>query len=57
MAAKKRGANVPSKAGESEARSDELKVGAPKKSFWQLVVSGVLVGLWLIFLAWMAFTG
>jgi hypothetical protein len=29
----------------------------PRKSRWQLVVSSILVALWLIFLAWMAFGG
>jgi hypothetical protein len=43
--------------GEDEPQENETAVAPPKKSLWQLVVSGVLVGLWLIFLAWMAFTG
>jgi hypothetical protein len=29
----------------------------PQPSRWQLITSGVLVALWIIFLAWMAFTG
>jgi hypothetical protein len=29
----------------------------PQPSRWQLVTSSILVGLWIIFLAWMAFTG
>lgn len=32
-------------------------VAAPPPSRWQLVTSSILVGLWIIFLAWMAFTG
>lgn len=29
----------------------------PQGSRWQLITSSILVGLWMIFLAWMAFTG
>lgn len=29
----------------------------PQPSRWQLIASSILVGLWIIFLAWMAFTG
>jgi hypothetical protein len=32
-------------------------VEPPQPSRWQLMTSGILVGLWIIFLAWMAFTG
>jgi hypothetical protein len=61
MAAKqKRGTNAPVAAvpvSEAGPRNHEPNVAPPQKSLWQLIVSGVLVGLWLIFLAWMAFTG
>jgi hypothetical protein len=57
MAAKKRGGNVPSKADDPEPRENHTVVAPPQKSLWQLIVSGILVVVWLIFLAWMAFTG
>jgi hypothetical protein len=34
-----------------------LASAPPQPCRWQLVTSGVLVALWIIFLAWMAFTG
>jgi hypothetical protein len=52
-----RGAKAASQTVADEPHKNETAVAPPKKSLWQLVVSGVLVGLWLIFLAWMAFTG
>jgi hypothetical protein len=54
-AKQKRVTNAPATAG--EPRTNEPGVAPPQKSLWQLIVSGVLVALWLIFLAWMAFTG
>lgn len=32
-------------------------IAPPRPSRWQLVTSGVLVAVWIVFLAWMAFTG
>lgn len=32
-------------------------IAPPKASRWQLVTSSLLVAVWIIFLAWMAFTG
>jgi len=29
----------------------------PQKSLWQLIASSVLLGLWILFLGWMAATG
>jgi hypothetical protein len=52
-----RGAKAASQKVVDEPQENETAVAPPQKSLWQLVVSGVLVGLWLIFLAWMAFTG
>jgi hypothetical protein len=64
MSAKNRGAKEANRGAKAatqkkvdEPQKSETVVAPPQKSLWQLVVSGVLVGLWLIFLAWMAFTG
>lgn len=40
-----------------EASSPPPVSAPPQPSRWQLITSGVLVVLWIIFLAWMAFTG
>jgi len=34
---------------------DKLAPALPKKSRWQLIVSSVLLGFWILFLAWMTF--
>lgn len=41
-------------AADSPSRLPTLAPPQPRR--WQLVTSSVLVGLWVIFLAWMAFT-
>jgi hypothetical protein len=33
---------------------DRFTPALPKKSRWQLIVSSILLGCWLLFLAWMA---
>jgi hypothetical protein len=53
MSAKKR-PTLPT--GGQSAAEVAAPVSPPRKSRWQLVCSSILVGLWLIFLAWMAFT-
>lgn len=57
MSAKNRGAKAASQKEVNEPPKNETIIAPPEKSLWQLVVSGVLVAFWLIFLAWMAFTG
>jgi hypothetical protein len=56
MAAKKRRAGETTTS-PAPASDVEPLVSPPRGSRWQLVVSAVLVALWIIFLAWMAFTG
>ena len=36
---------------------DELAPHLPQKSRWQLIVSSILWGLWVVLLAWMAVIG
>jgi hypothetical protein len=57
MSGKNRGAKAASQTVVDSSRKKEADVAPPQKSMWQLVVSSVLVAVWLIFLAWMAFTG
>ncbi len=56
MSAKKRQAPPPT-GPVGTASPAETNFSGPRPSRWQLIVSSVLMALWMIFLAWMAFGG
>ena len=55
MAGQKRRGEAPSTP-TAEIAPTAQNAKAPQPSRWQLVTSSILVGLWIFFLAWMAFT-